>query len=230
MSPVTMTRRLRRSAAAALALVTVGALAACSPAPVAGNDPPTTTAVIPTPPGASFGAQPREDTDSQACDATESLRPQSLPSPGSMPAGSTMDRIAQRGRLIVGTDIGSNPLSFRDPISGDIEGFDVDVATWLSEAVFGESRIEYRILSTGERVSALKDGDVDVVVKSMSITCNRLKEVEFSAPYLTAGQRTSPTGTLGSTTSTARPGNRCAPPAPPPPSPGWSSGCRVPNW
>lgn len=180
-------RSLRIGAAlAGLLLLSTG----CTTAPPPENHPPTTSAVLPTPPGASFGAQPTEDIDADGCDAAASLRPLSpMPPPGRMPAGSTMERIAARGRLVVGTDIGSNPMSFRDPISGDVEGFDVEVAHWISEAIFGEVRIEYRILSTGERIQALEDGDVDVVVKSMSITCERRRAIDFSSPYYLAAQR-----------------------------------------
>lgn len=165
------------------------ALTGCVMAEPPANTPPTTTAELPTPPGASFGAQVPEGVDASSCDATASLRPGPLPAPEQMPAGSTMARIASRGRLIVGTDIGSNPLSFRDPISGDIEGFDIEVADWISQAIFGSSRIEYRILSTGDRVEALENGDVDIVVKSMSITCDRRQSVDFSSPYYVAQQR-----------------------------------------
>ncbi len=186
-----MRPRPRFAGTAGAALAALGLLiTGCATAPPPHNEPPTTTAVVPTPPGASFGAQPTEDIDASACDAASSLRPLApMPAPGRMPVGSTMERIAARGRLIVGTDIGSNPMSFRDPISGDVEGFDVDVAHWISEAIFGDVRIEYRILSTGERVQALEDGDVDVVVKSMSITCERRRLVDFSSPYYLAAQR-----------------------------------------
>lgn len=101
-----------------------------------------------------------------------------------------MAAIAGRGRLIVGLDIGSNPFSFRDPLTGDIQGFDVDVAREISRAIFDTpDRIEYRVLSSGERVAALRAHTVDVVVKTMSITCDRQRDVDFSAPYYVASQR-----------------------------------------
>ncbi|MFT3660340.1 MAG: glutamate ABC transporter substrate-binding protein [Gordonia sp. (in: high G+C Gram-positive bacteria)] len=181
---------LRRLTAFVVGVVVVLLLAGCTMQELAANKPPTTTADLPTPPGASFGAPAREGVDATSCNATLSLRPPAqMPEPGRMPPRSTMERIASRGRLVVGTDIGSNPLSFRDPISGDIEGFDVDVAVWISRAIFGDTRIEYRILSTGDRVTALQKGDVDIVVKSMSITCSRRESVDFSAPYFVAYQR-----------------------------------------
>jgi polar amino acid transport system substrate-binding protein len=98
--------------------------------------------------------------------------------------------IRQRGRLLVGLDIGSNLLSFRDPISGDITGFDVDIAGEVARDIFGTpGSVEYRILSSAERIKALQANEVDIVVKSMSITCERRKQVAFSTVYLLANQR-----------------------------------------
>ncbi len=122
------------------------------------------------------------------CTATPS--PSGLPAPGQMAPGTTMADIQERGRLVVGIDIGSNLLSFRDPITGEIKGFDADIAHEIAAAIFGDpDRIHFRILSTAERQKALEDGTVDVVVKTMSATCERAKSVAFSATYFIAQQR-----------------------------------------
>jgi polar amino acid transport system substrate-binding protein len=92
--------------------------------------------------------------------------------------------------LIVGLDIGSNLFSFRDPITGEITGFDVDIAGEVARDIFGTpSQVEYRILSSADRITALQNNQVDIVVKTMSITCERRKLVNFSTVYLTAYQR-----------------------------------------
>ena len=101
-----------------------------------------------------------------------------------------MANIRARGRLIVGLDIGSNLFSFRDPITGEITGFDVDIAGEIARDIFGTpSHVEYRILSSTERITALQNIEVDVVVKTMTITCERRKLVNFSTVYLDANQR-----------------------------------------
>ena len=101
-----------------------------------------------------------------------------------------MADIRARGRLIVGLDIGSNLFSFRDPISGEIVGFDVDIAGEVARDIFGNpTQVEYRILSSDERVTALQKSEVDIVVKTMTITCDRRKEVNFSTVYLDVSQR-----------------------------------------
>lgn len=172
-----------------LALV-VATSTACVEFTAPPSPPPVAFAVQPTPPGAATDV-PREPVPtSETCNATQSLRPGVMPEPGSMPIRSTMASIIDHGRLIVGLDTGSNPFSFRDPITGDIRGFDVDIARAIAVAIFGQAgAIEYRVLSDSERTQALEDHTVDVVVKTMSITCDRLRDVAFSSPYYVASQR-----------------------------------------
>jgi polar amino acid transport system substrate-binding protein len=130
-------------------------------------------------------ARPLED-DGQNCDLTASLRP----FPTRAEADRAVENIRTRGRLIVGLDIGSNLFSFRDPVTGQITGFDVDIAGEIARDIFGTpSQVEYRILSSADRIAALKNNQVDVVVKTMTITCERKKQVAFSTVYLTANQR-----------------------------------------
>jgi polar amino acid transport system substrate-binding protein len=127
---------------------------------------------------------PPENADS--CNPTASLRPFTNPAD----ADAAVADIRARGRLIVGLDIGSNLFSFRDPITGEITGFDVDIAGEVARDIFGNpSQVEYRILSSDERITALEKSEVDIVAKTMTITCERRKQVNFSTVYLDAYQR-----------------------------------------
>jgi polar amino acid transport system substrate-binding protein len=177
---------MRRTLCAAVAVATL--LAGCGRAD--GVAPtPTLTLAPPTPAGMEELTPelvaPQEDTDDE-CDLTASLRP----FPNSADAAKAVENIKARGRLIVGLDIGSNLFSFRDPITGEITGFDVDIAGEVARDIFGTpGQVEYRILSSADRVTALQNNQVDIVVKTMSITCERKKVVNFSTVYLVANQR-----------------------------------------
>lgn len=159
--------------------------------PAPESKPPVASADRPLPPGVETDVPREPAPSSENCDATTSLRPpDTMPDAGKMPPTTTMGQILGRGRLIVGLDIGSNLFSFRDPITGDIQGFDVDIARAVAKAIFGSpDRIEYSVLSSAERVQALKDRTVDIVVKTMSITCSRSDTIAYSAPYYIASQR-----------------------------------------
>ncbi len=150
---------------------------------------PTLTLAPPTPAG--MEEMPPEPVRVPAsadddCDLRASLRPFS----SKAEADAAVANIRGRGRLIVGLDIGSNLFSFRDPITGEITGFDVDVAGEIARDIFGTpSQVEYRILSSADRIAGLRNNQVDVVVKTMTITCERKKLVNFSTVYFNANQR-----------------------------------------
>ncbi|WP_072803968.1 glutamate ABC transporter substrate-binding protein [Rhodococcoides yunnanense] len=139
--------------------------------------------------GPATGVQEAGSLDSQCARPTASLRPTPA---GVVPAppAPTVDAIRARGRLIVGLDTGSNLFSFRDPMTGTLVGFDVDIAREISRDLFGDpDRVDFRILTSAERVEALQNSTVDVVVKTMTITCARKEEVSFSTVYFQAQHR-----------------------------------------
>ena len=121
----------------------------------------------------------------------EVLRPDgTLPAPRDMPAGSYMDKIQQRGRLIAGVSADTLLLGARNPISGQIEGFDIDMLHAVSQAIFGDpNRIELRVVTAAQRLPVLQDGSVDIVARNMTITCARWKDIAFSSEYYRSGQK-----------------------------------------
>ncbi|WP_280348050.1 glutamate ABC transporter substrate-binding protein [Nocardia neocaledoniensis] len=122
-------------------------------------------------------------TEVDCGDPTASLRP-------STSRGPTIDAIRARGRLIVGLDAGSNLFSFRDPLTGRIVGFDADIAREIARDLLGNpDLIEYRSLASEERERALQEHTVDLIAKTMTITCERKERVAFSTVYLRADQR-----------------------------------------
>ena len=180
-----MSARIKRLLIAALAAVTV-----------AGCGQPDDPAVLQVPtlaPPSPAGMEELPASNGQSadqndtnCDRTASLRP----FPTKAQADAAVAKIRERGRLLVGLDIGSNLFSFRDPITGEITGFDVDIAGEVARDIFGKpTAVEYRILSSSDRITALQENTVDIVVKTMTITCERRKQVNFSTAYFIAYQR-----------------------------------------
>jgi polar amino acid transport system substrate-binding protein len=104
--------------------------------------------------------------------------------------GSTVQTIRQRGRLIVGVDQNSYLWGFRDPVTGNLAGFDIDLVHALAEAIVGDpDAVQFKTVPTDQRITAIKSGTVDMVVRTMTINCDRVKDVAFSAPYFEAGQQ-----------------------------------------
>ena len=159
----------------------------------ASSTPPPSVSIAPQPvrpAGAQEITTAPAVAKAQCTDAEASLRPGPRPSPGAMPAGSTMAAIQERGRLIVGVDQNTNPFGFRDPGSGGLQGFDIDLAREIARAIFGDpDRIELQVVEAGQRESALVSGQVDLIVRTYSITCERKQIVDFSTTYFYAKQR-----------------------------------------
>jgi len=179
---MTMRRLLGIGLTAVLVLAGCGHAASVMPVPGVTLAPPTPAGMEELRP--ERVRAPTADED--ACNRTASLRPFT----NRAEADAAVANIRARGRLTVGLDIGSNLFSFRDPITGEITGFDVDIAGEVARDIFGTpSQVEYRILSSADRIAALQNNQVDVVVKTMTITCERKKLVNFSTVYLSANQR-----------------------------------------
>jgi polar amino acid transport system substrate-binding protein len=134
------------------------------------------------------GDLPRE-TPSGCGDITASLPPTVMPSPGHPPAGSTMAKIARRGTLVVGVDRSTYLFGSLNPKTGELAGFDIDIAHDVAKALFGDGdTIRFTVLDPADRVSALRAGTVDMVTDTMAMTCLRRAKVAFSTTYFAAQQ------------------------------------------
>jgi polar amino acid transport system substrate-binding protein len=114
-----------------------------------------------------------------------------LPAPGDMPAETTMAEIQARGQLVVGVSADTLLFGSRNPLTGDIEGFDIDVLKTVARAIFGDDddRIVYKVITYAQRLPSLEAGDVDIVAHTMTINCNRWLRIAFSSVYYQAGQK-----------------------------------------
>ena len=117
------------------------------------------------------------------------LRPTGPAGP-EVPPGSYMAEVQARGRLRVGVDVRTLRMSARNPLTGEIEGFDVDIAREIAAALFGDrDAVELVGIPGGSRADVLVKGRVDVVASTFSITCERLEEIAFSTEYYHSGRR-----------------------------------------
>jgi polar amino acid transport system substrate-binding protein len=174
--------------AAAVALVLV--LAGCTATPKVSAG--TGSATAPQPQGVRDPAViPSAATGSTSCsNPTQSYSPLSpMPAPGQMPAGSTMAAIQAQGVLRIGVDQDTYLFGYRDPSSGDIVGFDIDILHAIAKAIFGDpDKLQYVVVTTADRIPDLKAKTVDIVADTMTINCSRWQDVAFSTDYYNAGQ------------------------------------------
>jgi polar amino acid transport system substrate-binding protein len=177
-----------------IAVATALLLTACGSGNYAATQLPPEPQAAPT--TSTTPAPPRPCTD--GLNALASYAPANTPAPGGpMPDGSWMAEIKARGRLIAGVSADSLNLGYRDPLSGKIQGFDIDMINAVAAAIFPDAptnprRVELRVISSPQRIPSLKDtkNPVDIVARNMTINCDRWHEIAFSAEYYRSGQKT----------------------------------------
>ncbi|MEU1483565.1 glutamate ABC transporter substrate-binding protein [Streptomyces sp. NPDC005752] len=123
-------------------------------------------------------------TEAETCEDPEASVP------ASDAGGPSIDRIKQRGKLIAGVDQNSFQWGYRNPESRTLEGFDIDLVHAIAEDILGDrDAVIFRAIPTNQRISALEHDKVDVVVRTMTINCERAGQVAFSTAYFQAGQQ-----------------------------------------
>ncbi|HVV13293.1 glutamate ABC transporter substrate-binding protein [Amycolatopsis sp.] len=173
----------RRLAALLVAFALLGS--ACGSAGTPVDPAPVGSVEAPMPANVGGAEQTAGGGAATNCD-TRSLSPSSA-----MPSGSTMSRIKQRGRLIAGVDQTTYLFGFLNPSTGDLEGFDIEIVKQIADAIFGtwQGHVQWTAIPSKQREDVLENHTVDVVVRTYSITCDRLSRINFSANYYQAGQR-----------------------------------------
>ena len=150
------------------------------PASSAADPRPVTVAIT--------GRAPASVPESGAASCTATSQNVSL-TPSTDDSGPDVQRIIRRGKLIAGIDTNSYLWGFRNPSTGELEGFDIDLVHALAKSILGNANaVEFLSVPTADRISALQSGEVDVVVRTMTISCAREQQVAFSSPYFDAGQ------------------------------------------
>jgi polar amino acid transport system substrate-binding protein len=176
-------------------------LAGCA-APVPASAPPAPSAARQAAAGtAPAKAASAEGTASAAASApacdpyASSLKPSGPPA---VTSGSWMAQIRQRGFLIAGVDQSTYHFGYLNPLDRQLEGFDIDQLKAVAGAIFGISptsaavlsKIHFKAISDADRIPDVQKGIVDIVAHTMTITCDRLKQIDFSTVYFDAQRKT----------------------------------------
>ena len=113
------------------------------------------------------------------------------PAPAASPPAGTLDRIRTTGTLKLGFRTDARPLSFQDQ-SGKAAGYSVEVCQAVAEAVKTELslpalKVEWVPVTVDSRLSAVKEGQVDLLCGASTETLERRKNVAFSTPIFPGG-------------------------------------------
>lgn len=97
-----------------------------------------------------------------------------------------LEVIKKRGKLIVGTSPDYPPYEFIDVETGEVIGFDLEIAKEIAKDLGVELVIKE--MSFNGLLAALTTGNVDIVLAGMTPTPERMESVDFSDIYYTAVQ------------------------------------------
>jgi polar amino acid transport system substrate-binding protein len=101
------------------------------------------------------------------------------------PAGKVMDRILEKGELVVGTTA-SQPPMIATTKSGQIIGFDADLARLIAESM--GVQLKFETMPFSELIPALENGKVDMILSGMTMLPKRNLKVAFVGPYYVSGK------------------------------------------
>jgi ABC-type amino acid transport substrate-binding protein len=103
------------------------------------------------------------------------------------PADTTMGKIQKRGEITIGVKFDVPPFGFKNPQTGEVEGFDVDMGRLIAEELGVEPKFVEAI--SDNRIPFLQRGTVDLILSTMTINQERDMEIDFSEPYYIARGR-----------------------------------------
>ena len=108
-------------------------------------------------------------------------------------AGSVYDEVKNSGVVKIGHGTDVPPLSMIDPGTGELVGFDIDMAKALTDqigTIMGKKlKMEGVVVNNKTRIAFLANKRIQLVVRSMSHTRSRDEQVDYAEPpYLWTGK------------------------------------------
>jgi len=140
------------------------------------------SAALPSADGSADGSSSASgDTYQQVLDAAP------VAAASQIPSGSLMATIKKRGTLVVGGTDTAALFSLKDPVTGKLTGFDAGLAAMLAKYITGSTKTKLVQVDVATREQLLRNGTVDTVFATYSITPERAKKVDFAGPYYSSG-------------------------------------------
>ncbi len=141
----------------------VGILSSCAPASV---EQSASASVAPASVAASESAAPAASESAASATAV---------------ADTSLADIKAKGNIVLGLDDAFPPMGFKDE-SGQIVGFDIDLATEVAKRMGVELKLQP--IDWKAKEMELNNKNIDVIWNGLSITEDRLKTILFSTPYM----------------------------------------------
>ena len=96
------------------------------------------------------------------------------------PGYGLLDKIKERGKLVVGTSADWPPYEYVTP-SGEFAGIDIEIAKRIAQEL--GVKLEIKDLKFAALFEAVRRGDIDMAIADIAMKPERLQAVDFTIPY-----------------------------------------------
>ena len=104
-------------------------------------------------------------------------------------ASGALEEIKEKDKIVFGVKHDTRLFGLKNPSTGEVEGFDIDIAKEIAKSILGdETKVEFKEVTSKTRIPMLNNGQIDAIIATMTISEERKKEVDFSDVYFLAGQ------------------------------------------
>ncbi|MDY6064919.1 MAG: transporter substrate-binding domain-containing protein [Finegoldia sp.] len=96
---------------------------------------------------------------------------------------------AEKPKINWGVKYDTNLFGMYNITDQEVQGFDIDIAKALTDVITdGRGEANFIEVTSKTRIPLLKNGNIDAIIATMTISEERKKEVDFSDVYYDAGQ------------------------------------------
>jgi polar amino acid transport system substrate-binding protein len=106
---------------------------------------------------------------------------------GAALAGDTLADAKKKGVLVAGVKDSLPPFGFVDQKSREIVGYDIDFCKEIAKRL--GVKLELKPVTSASRMPQLMEGNIDLIVATMTNTPERAKQIDFSDTYFLTGQK-----------------------------------------
>ncbi|QBO36514.1 glutamate ABC transporter substrate-binding protein [Periweissella cryptocerci] len=99
-----------------------------------------------------------------------------------------LTRIKNEKEMIWGVKADTKLFGLMNIKTGNVEGFDIDMAKAITKRIDPKAKATFIQVTSQTRIPLLKNGNIEGIIATMTITPEREEVVDFSKPYFNAGQ------------------------------------------
>jgi aspartate/glutamate/glutamine transport system substrate-binding protein len=112
------------------------------------------------------------------CNKSDGAGDKAAAAPGSV------EGIKARGTLKVGVKIDIPKFGYKDPKTGEIAGFEIDLTRAIAKKITGDpGKVDLQAVTAKTRGPLLDNGEIDLVIGTFTISEERKQSYNFSDPY-----------------------------------------------